>query len=404
MSRSHAQARAEEVARVSYGKLVAMMAARTGDIMAAEDALADAFQRALEIWPERGIPDRPEAWLMTTAKNKAIDAARKMSRIDLRDEVPEMADPAMTEESAFPDERLSLMFVCAHPAIDDSLHTPLMLQTVLGLEAEDIGRAFLVPGKTMAQRLVRAKRKIKAARIPFVVPDRSEIAPRMSAVLEAVYGAFGADWLADEQPLADEALYLARVLVDVVPEDTEALGLLALLTFIHARRDARVKDGVLVPLPEQDCDLWDNDLNLQADAILQRASSMKQLGRFQLEAAIQAVHASRAVTGRTDWRALTQLYAGLRGIAPTVGAAVAEAAAVAEDAGPAAGLACLERIDPAALKVSQPGWAVRAHLLSRLGRLEEADAAYARAIALAVDLPLRRWLERKRGENKLSLH
>ena len=400
MSLRHAQARAEEVARVSYGKLVAMMAAKTGDIMAAEDALAEAFQRALEVWPERGIPDRPEAWLMTTAKNKAIDAARKASRIDLKEEVPEMADPAMTENDAFPDERLSLMFVCAHPAIDDSLHTPLMLQTVLGLEAEDIGRAFLVPGKTMAQRLVRAKRKIKDARIPFVVPDRSEIVSRMAAVLEAVYGAFGADWLADEKPLADEALYLARVVVEVMPEDPEALGLLALLTFIHARRDARVKDGVLVPLPEQDCALWDKDLNLQADAILQKASSKNKLGRFQLEAAIQAVHASREVSGRTDWRALTQLYAGLRAIAPTIGAAIAEAAVVAEDAGAAAGLACLERIDRQALQLSQSAWAVRAHLMTRLGRVAEARLAYDQAIALATDPPLIRWLEAQ--QTKLS--
>ncbi len=393
MSLRDAQARAEEVARVSYGKLVAMMAAKTGDIMAAEDALADAFQRALEVWPERGIPDRPEAWLMITAKHKAIDAARKLARIDLKEEAPEMADPALRKEDTLPDERLSLMFVCAHPAIDDRLHTPLMLQAVLGVEAEDIGRAFLVPGKTMAQRLVRAKRKIKEARIPFVVPDRSEIAPRMAAVLEAVYGAFGADWLADEQPLADEALYLARVLVDVAPDDPEALGLLALLTFIYARRDARVKDGVLVPLPEQDYALWDDDLTLQADAILQKASSKNQLGRFQLEAAIQAVHASRAVTGQTDWKALTQLYAGLRAIAPTIGAAIAEAAAVAEDAGPGAGLACLERIDPEALQRSQSGWAVRAHLMTRLGRVAEARSAYHYAIALTKDPSVIRWLE-----------
>ena len=387
------QARAEDVARAAYGKLVAMLASRSGDIMAAEDALSDAFVAALKTWPERGIPEKPEAWLLTVAKNRRIDQARKDARLVITDEVPEMVEAPSFEQDNALDERLALMFVCAHPAIDAAIRTPLMLQTVLGLEAEDIARAFLVSPSAMAQRLVRAKKKIKSAGIPFVVPEPEAQPERMAAVLEAVYGAYSVDWLEGSGDLSHEAFFLSTILADQAPKSAEALGLTALIGFIEARRDARVREGVLVPVPEQDVELWDDDLTSRSAALLTRASQLGQIGRYQLEAAIQSVHAARSVTGSTDWRALSQLYDGLLRLHPTIGAAVSRAAVVAEDIGPAEGLKLLERINAPDIETFQAAHAVKAHCLVRLGRVADAAEAYARAISLCTDLPSRRWLE-----------
>lgn len=392
-ARKNAEARAETVARASYGRLLARIAARTGDIMAAEDALADAFAEALRTWPDRGVPDRPEAWLTTVARNRLIDAQRRGQRMDVTAEVPDMAAQD-ADRGDIPDERLRLMFVCAHPAIDRALHTPLMLQTVLGLEADLIGRVFLVTPSAMAQRLVRAKRKIRDAGIPFALPSRADMAGRLGAVLEAIYGAFAADWIDGASDFSGEAIYLAQ-LVSALADEAEAPGLAALLLYIHARRDARLADGVLVPLDEQDASLWDHAMIAQADAHLRRASALGSIGRFQLEAAIQAAHAARARTGRTDWRAVSQLYAGLNAAYPTIGGAVSQAAAVGRDAGPGAGLDMLARIDPAAIATFQPAWAVRADLLRRARRWDAARAAYDKAISLSTDPPLRRWLTRQ---------
>ena len=404
MTEQTSKARTVDVARAAYGKLLAMLASRSGDIMAVEDALSDAFVAALTTWPERGVPDNPEAWLLAVAKNRRIDRARKDQRLVITDEVPEMEPHVTFQDSPALDDRLKLLFVCAHPAIDTSVHTPLMLQTVLGLDAKDIAQAFLVPSAAMAQRLVRAKRKIKAARIPFVVPDEDQFPTRMAAVLEAVYGAYAIDWMEGQGDLSHEAMFLSTVLIDLAPDNAEALGLHALISLIEARREARVADGVLVPVPEQDVALWDEALIDRANTALQKAATLKQMGRFQIEAAIQSVHAARAKTGKTDWRALSQLYAGLMHLAPTIGAAVSRASVVACDAGPAQGLAMLDRIDFAGLDQYQPAFAVRAHCLAELGQLADAADAYEKAIALCTDIPSRRWLEVKLKTLRGRLH
>ncbi|MEL6573884.1 MAG: DUF6596 domain-containing protein [Pseudomonadota bacterium] len=398
-----AQARAAHVARAAYGKLVAMLASRSGDIMAAEDALSDAFVAALRTWPDKGIPDNPEAWLLKVAKNRRIDAVRKDQRLVITDEVPDVPDEVTAEKSKT-DERLKLMFVCAHPAIDPSLHTPMMLQTVLGLEADQIGKAFLVSPSAMAQRLVRAKRKIKDAGIPFTVPDPESYPDRIDAVLEAVYGAYAVDWLEGAGDLSHEAFFLSTVLADLAPNNAEALGLQSLIGLVEARRDARLMDGSLVPVPDQDTALWDQDLIDRSVEVLHRAAGLKSMGRFQLEAAIQSVHAARSMTGETNWRALSQLYTGLVKMHPTIGAAVSRAAVVAEDAGPGDGLAMLEMIAFAGRESYQPYHAVRASCLDKLGRLAEAAEAYNTAIALCTDPPSQRWLEAKVAALKTRAH
>ncbi|MFK8032585.1 MAG: RNA polymerase sigma factor [Hyphomicrobiales bacterium] len=400
MSRTDAQARAEDVARAAYGKLIAMLASRTGDIIAAEDALADAFVAALKTWPERGIPDKPEAWLLTVAKNRRIDQARRDARLVITDEANDMADAqAIEPEDAQLDSRLKLLFVCAHPALDEGIRTPLMLQTVLGLEAEQIAKAFLINPSTMAQRLVRAKKKIKSAGIPFVVPEPEAYPERMGAVLEAVYGAYAVDWLEGDGDMSHEAFFLSNILAELAPESPETLGLTALIGFIEARRVARLIDGVLVPVPEQDIDLWDNQLIERSVSLLTQASlkrTPKSIpGRFQLEAAIQSVHAARSITGKTDWRALSQLYKGLMQAYPSIGGAVSRAAVVAEDAGPAQGLKMLHVISYDGLENYQPFHAVRAHCLAELGQTADAAEAYSKAISLCTDRPSELWLEKK---------
>ena len=400
MSRTEIKARAEDVARAAYGKLIAMLASKTGDIIAAEDALADAFVAALKTWPERGIPDKPEAWLLTVAKNRRIDQARKDARLVITDEANDMADAQTIEpEEAQMDDRLKLLFVCAHPALDEKIRTPLMLQTVLGLEAEQIAKAFLIAPATMAQRLVRAKKKIKSAGIPFTVPEPEDYPSRMGAVLEAVYGAYAIDWLEGDGDLSHEAFFLSNLLAELAPDNPEALGLTALIGFIEARRDARINDGILVPVPEQDVDLWDSKLIERSFSMLTLAAQQRTAGnipgRFQLEAAIQSVHAARSVTGQTDWRALSQLYAGLMQAYPSIGGAVSRAAVVTEDAGPAEGLRMLDVIDFVGLDKYQPFHAVRAHCFAEMGQTAKAAEAYATALNLCTDTPSKLWLEKK---------
>jgi predicted RNA polymerase sigma factor len=397
----------ERVARESYGRLVAYLSSRTRDVASAEDALGDALIAALTAWPRDGVPHKPEAWLLTTARHSLIDRARHQ-RVALASEptlqlLREHASEANLSGD-FPDERLKLLFVCAHPAIDPAMHTPLMLQTVLGLEAARIAQAFLVSPVAMGQRLVRAKTKIRDAGIRFEVPEEPELPQRLDAVLEAMYTAFGIGW--DDtagvdqrgRGLAAEAIRLARVLMQLMPDEPEVRGLLALMLHCEARRPARrAPDGRYVPLSEQDPRQWSLPFIEEAERHLAEASRYGRAGRFQLEAAIQSVHAERARTGRTEWAAIVLFYEQLIRISPTLGTRTGYAAAIAEAKGPEAGLAVLDAIDVGAVSGYQPYWAVRAHLLQRLGKSREALDAFDRAIGLAEDPAIIQFLLQKRS-------
>jgi predicted RNA polymerase sigma factor len=397
----------ERVARESYGRLVAYLSSHTRDVGSAEDALSDALIAALTTWPRDGVPQNPEAWLLTAARRSFIDLVRhrqvalasEPTLLLLREEREEM-----TLSVEFPDERLKLLFVCAHPAIDPAMHTPLMLQAVLGLDAARIAGAFLISPKTMGQRLVRAKTKIRDGGIQFEVPQDRELPQRLDAVLEAIYAAFGIGWddmAGVDQPgrdLAEEAIWLARVLLQLLPEEAEVRGLLALMLHCEARRGARRgPDGRYVPLSKQDTKQWSLPLIEEAERHLAEAFRQARSGRFQLEAAIQSVHAERARSGRIDWAAIAIFYEQLIRISPTVGTRTGYAAAVSEANGPEAGLAVLDAIPLDDVSGYQPYWAVRAHLLQQLGKTPEALDAFDQAIGLAEDPAVRQFLLKKRG-------
>ena len=411
------RAAVELAVRDSYGRLLAYLAARTRDIAAAEDALADALVRALEQWPVHGVPESPEAWLLTAARRGLVDRFRRQaahSRAEpaLRHLVEaskqDLANPDESTMSGLPDERLPLMLLCCHPAIDPTIRAPLILQTVLGLDAARVGSAYLVAPKTMGQRLSRAKTKIRDAAIPFELPPAERLAERLPDLLEAVYAAYGIGWEAagaddPSSELAAEAIWLARLLARLLPDEPECLGLLALVLHCDARRRARRDaDGRFVPLDRQETDQWCRERIYEAERTLTAASraadrrgGQARFGRFQLEAAIQSAHAKRLVSGRTDWRTIALLYSGLIRYAPSAGAYVGHAAAIAEIHGPRAGLNHLERL-AARLEDYQPYWAVRAALKQRLGREGAAREAYGRAIALTREPAVRAYLEQLR--------
>ena len=408
MGAAATQAAIETVARHSYGRLVAYLAARSGDIAGAEDALSDAFAAALQRWPASGVPQKPEAWLLHAARNRLIDAARhaqvRRKTAPLLELAAEAEDVA-TMHPNFPDERLSLLFVCAHPAIDVASRTPLMLQAVLGLPAARIASAFLVSPAAMDRRLVRAKTKIREAGIPFRVPEPPEWDERASFVLDAIYSAFTAGWEnavdddATHHALSVEAIALGRTLVQLLPNEPEARGLLALMLHCEARRAARTApDGAFVPLDRQDPARWSRPMIDEAEEHLRLASAFQRPGRYQLEAAIQSIHAHRLVGGGIDWREIALLYEGLVRVTPAIGARVGRAVALAEAGDVAAGLAALEAMPAGRTAHYQPWWAARAHLLRRLGRTTEARAAFERAASLTDDPALRTYLLARAAE------
>jgi RNA polymerase sigma-70 factor (ECF subfamily) len=401
---------AELAARRSYGKLIAFLAARTRDVAAAEDALAAAFEAALRDWPDSGVPASPEAWLLTAARRSMIDAARRRKTRD--DAIPDLlllADES-TEDvptRSIPDDRLLLMFACAHPAIEPGVRAPLMLQTILGFDAASIASAFLIAPATMGQRLVRAKAKIKQAGIPFRVPDADDLPGRLGAVLEAIYAAYTEGWSdaagtdARRRNLAEEGIWLGRLVTMLMPDEPEALGLLALMLHAHARQAARRDaQGEYVPLAEQDPAAWDHALIDEAEALLRRASALGPtgaIGRYQLEAAVQSAHVVRRLTGRADWDAIVQLYDALAALTGSPVVSINRAVAIAETRDAAAGLAALDEIAAdARLADYQPYWAARAGLLARGGDIAAADAAYQRAMGLEADPAVRRFLQRRR--------
>lgn len=402
-----ARAAAEAAARHSYGRLVAYLAARSRDVAGAEDALADAFAAALASWPTSGVPDRPEAWLLTVARRRSADQHRRRAVSDAALPHLQLITGELGQASdaePLPDHRLGLIFACAHPAIDAAARAPLILQTLLGFDAATIASAFLVSPAAMGQRLVRAKARIRQAGIAFRIPDQSELGERLDAVLEAVYAAFAEGWTdaagaeSRRRELASEAIWLGRLIVQLLPAESEAVGLLSLMLHAEARRPARRDaSGAFVPLSGQDTALWDAAMIAEADALLQRAAAFEGLGRYQIEAAIQSVHAARRITGRTDWQAIATFYAAAMTLTSSPVIAVNHAVAVACAGAPEHGLDLLDAIADARLNEYQPHWAARAELLSQIGRLAEADKAYQLAIGLEVDPSVRAFLKQKRA-------
>jgi RNA polymerase sigma-70 factor, ECF subfamily len=410
---SEAACAAEAAARRSYGKLIAYLAARTRDVAGAEDALSEAFAAALAEWPVRGIPNTPDAWLLTVARRRLVDASRRRRLDGAAAEhlgwLAELADEE-GEEASVPDRRLGLLFACAHPGIDSGVRAPLMLQVVLGFDAATIASAFLVAPATMGQRLSRAKTKIRQAGIGFEVPERAALRERLDAVLDAVYAAYAEGW-SDPQGvdprrrnLADEAIWLGGLVASLLPDEGEALGLLSLMLHTHARREARRSaSGDYVPLAEQDPARWDGAMIDKAEALLSRANRCGGDGRFQLEAAVQSAHAVRRHTGKADWAAIEQLYDALCALTGSPVAALNRAVAVAQTRGPAAGLAALDALaGDERLANYQPYWAARGDLLARTGSVEASLDAYRHAIGLERDPAVRHFLQQRAAAARVA--
>ncbi len=395
---------AEQAARQSYGRLVAYLARSWRDLAAIEDALGEAFARALATWPRSGVPANPDGWLLVATRNRLRDGARG-SRLHA-DAVASLLvtgpDEAMEDPPVIPDKRLELMFVCAHPAIDPAMHAPLMLQVVLGLAAAEIASSFLVSPDAMGRRLGRAKMRIRDIGLSFQPPDRDDLPARMASVMEAIYAAYGQGWDsiasddAARRGLSEEAVWLARVLVSLAPGDAEVLGLLALMLFCETRAGARRVDGRYVPLAEQDLARWDRPMLAEAEATLRAAGALAAPGRFQLEAAIQSAMVQSRLTGDDMRRPLLTLHIALTAFAPTIGNHVGRAAALADVDGAEAGLAELSRLPEEKTAAYQPFWALRTHLLEASGAPEpEIREARDRAIGLTTDPAVRAYLTRR---------
>jgi RNA polymerase sigma-70 factor (ECF subfamily) len=406
---AQARSTAEAVARRSYGKLVAFLAARTRDVAAAEDALSEAFASALADWPVKGCPANPEGWLLTVARRKVIDMYRGRRRAEIASErLQVMAEglDAAAADADIPDQRLALMFACAHPAIEASIRAPLILQVVLGLDAKTIASAFLTSPVAMSKRLVRAKDKIRQAGIPFIIPERAELPARLDTVLDTIYAAFAEGWTdpggtdVARRDLAEEAIFLSRVVTELLPSEPEALGLLALMLHAEARRQARRnQQGDYVPLAEQDPALWNSQMIDEAESLLHRASAIGHIGRYQLEAALQSAHVHRCRTGQANWAEVVQLYDALFSLTHSPVIAINRALAIAELHGASIALEVMQQ-DLAAdsrLTEYQPYWAARASLLAKTGAHTEARQAYEIAIGLERDPAVRRFLQQRQS-------
>lgn len=402
-----AASRAERIVRESYGRLVALLASRSGDIASAEDALSEALTKAMESWPRTGVPDNPEGWLLKAASRKLIDAYRSDQRhARLLEQLHEQSQDrpngsAMYEAATamIPDTRFRLMFVCTHPSIDTQVRSALMLQTVLGFSEEKIASAFLVKPATMSARLLRAKLKIRDAAIPFVIADANELPERIDAILEAIYASFtieiGVDNDGSNRHSVIDSIWLASIVNQLLPEHPEAMALEAMMLFHQARREHPDERGRYVPLTERCTERWDQLTIADAEALLRRASTQQTIGPYQLEAAIQSVHCQRKRTGKTDWEGIRHLYRGLVQVSPTVAATIGFASATCHcgEAREAeeilSGIAETYRNETAAYR------SVLAEVFSKLGKQSDAAIAYRRAIGLTESESIRSWLLKK---------